>query len=97
MKIMHKNLLTALALLVLLTGCATTEPRIEYIRAECEVPPVPYLGAPDYDDLMFVKEYLDEAGRERFDKAMTALEQYERRLVDYTLVLQRGFRAACGQ
>ena len=97
MKSMHKNLLIALAVLVLLTGCATTEPRTEYIRAGCEVPPVPTLDAPDYEDLMFVLDYLDDAGVARYDAALTALEQYERRLVDYTLVLQRGLRAACGQ
>jgi hypothetical protein len=58
---------------------------------------VPYLGAPDYDDLMFVLDYLDDAGVARYKAALTALEQYERRLVDYTLVLQRGFREACAQ
>jgi hypothetical protein len=56
---------------------------------------VPYLGAPDYDDLMFVIDYLDDDGEARYRAALTALEQYERRLVDYTLVLQRGLREAC--
>jgi len=60
------------------------------------VPPVPALDAPDYDDLMFVLDYLDDAGVARYDAALTALEQYERRLVDYALELRAGLREACG-
>jgi hypothetical protein len=60
------------------------------------VPPTPALNPPSWDDLLFVVGYLPEAERVRYEAAIDRLDLYEVALVNYSLELRAGLRAACG-
>ena len=56
---------------------------------------MPALDPPSWDDLLFVLDYLPEAEQVRYEATIGRLDLYEVALVNYSLELRAGLRAAC--
>ena len=80
-----KRLLSALLVISALTGCASTEPQVVYLKPECSVPVRAELPTIDAGELW------DLTGQELYD----ALLQRERLIVDWAIEMQYMLTVIC--
>lgn len=84
--------------MAVLTGCGTTTPRIEYIRAECELPPLPTAPAPAWEGgLLLPFEHIpsDHPDWARYDATLDTLEAYDEDFADAFIEHRAVLRAVC--
>lgn len=82
----------------MLIGCGTTTPRIEYIRAECELPPLPSVTPPAWGGgllLPFDHIPTDHPDYARYDATLDELEAYDQDFADAFIEHRAMLRELC--
>lgn len=79
------SMIAALAALVLLTACGTTQIETVYIEPDCSLPPLPSEQPPMWEDLLVPFEWIDSGHEDwrTYDAALDDYERYEAALVDH--------------
>ena len=93
-----KKILTAclLALSVITAGCASKQPAVEYIRADCELPPLPAESGLDWAQYSVALYYIDHDGDRALYRALVSdTADYVEGLIDSLAVHREMLRAAC--
>ena len=85
-----------LALSVITAGCASKQPAVEYIRAECELPPLPAQSGLDWAQYSVALYYIDHEGdRALYRSLVNDTADYVEVLIDSLSVHREMLRGAC--
>ena len=85
-----------LALSAITAGCASKQPQVEYIRAECELPPLPAESGLDWAQYSVALYYIDHEGdRALYLALVNDTADYVESLIDSLAVHRDMLRAAC--
>ena len=85
-----------LALLVITAGCASKQSQVEYIRAECDLPPLPAESGLDWAQYSVALYYIDHEGDRALYRALVNdTADYVEGLVDSLAIHREMLRAAC--
>ena len=85
------------ALSVITAGCASKQPQVEYIRAECELPPLPPESGLMWSHYSVALHYIDHEGdRALYLRLVSDTAEYVEGLVDSLAIHREMLREVCG-
>lgn len=94
------KMIAVLVALAALTGCATTITETEYIKPECQVPPLPAVEPPAWEGgllLPFAHIPSDSDDWRAYDRALDNLEAYDEAVADSLIEHRAMLRELCGE